>query len=96
MTPSEPAPAVRVPGDKSIAHRSLMLAALAHGRSRIHNLPRGLDVLSTQRVLRGLGVPIASEGEATIVDGCGGDVVEPRAPLDCGNSGTTIRLMSGL
>jgi 3-phosphoshikimate 1-carboxyvinyltransferase len=96
MTPSEPAPAVRVPGDKSIAHRSLMLAALAHGRSRIHNLPRGLDVLSTQRVLRGLGVPITNEGDVTVVDGRGGDFAEPREPLDCGNSGTTIRLMSGL
>ncbi|HTW84085.1 MAG TPA: 3-phosphoshikimate 1-carboxyvinyltransferase [Candidatus Sulfotelmatobacter sp.] len=89
-------PGARVPGDKSIAHRSLMLAALAHGRSRLHNVPAGLDVLSTQRVLRALGVTIAADGAALVVDGRDGVFDAPGEPIDCGNSGTTIRLMSGL
>jgi len=102
MTPSSDSPdapradAVRVPGDKSIAHRVLMLAALARGRSRLHNVPSGLDVLSTQRVLRSLGVSIAAEGDALVVEGRAGAFVAPGGAIDCGNSGTTIRLMSGL
>jgi 3-phosphoshikimate 1-carboxyvinyltransferase len=90
-----PAPTT-VPGDKSIAHRALLLAALARGDSRLRNVPAGLDVRSTQRALRALGVRIDEDGEALIVRGSGGALVAPAAPIDCGNSGTTIRLLAGV
>lgn len=85
-----------VPGDKSIAHRALMLAALAEGESVLRNLPSGLDVRSTQRVLDGLGVAFRDADGVLIVTGGGGALRSPAAPLDCGNSGTTIRLMTGM
>jgi 3-phosphoshikimate 1-carboxyvinyltransferase len=85
-----------VPGDKSIAHRALILAALAEGESRLRNVPAGLDVRSTQRVLRALGVAIRDDGDALVVTGCGGRFTSPASAVDCGNSGTTIRLMTGV
>jgi 3-phosphoshikimate 1-carboxyvinyltransferase len=89
-------PPITVPGDKSIAHRALMLAALARGESRLRNVPAGLDVRSTQRALRALGVAIENSGDAVVVRGSAGALVAPDAPIDCGNSGTTIRLLAGL
>jgi 3-phosphoshikimate 1-carboxyvinyltransferase len=89
-------PHLTVPGDKSIAHRALILAALAHGESRLSNVPPGLDVRSTQRALRALGVAIQDDGDAVVVSGSGGALVAPGNPIDCGNSGTTIRLLTGL
>jgi len=88
-------PPIAVPGDKSIAHRALILAALAQGESRLRNVPAGLDVRSTQRALRALGVSIAGDSDAIVVTGTGGALVAPDAPIDCGNSGTTIRLLAG-
>lgn len=85
-----------VPGDKSIAHRALILAALARGESRLRNVPAGLDVRSTQRALRALGVAIREEGGAVVVTGSAGALVAPGEPIDCGNSGTTIRLLTGV
>jgi 3-phosphoshikimate 1-carboxyvinyltransferase len=84
-----------VPGDKSIAHRSLMFAALADGRSEIRDLPAGQDVQSTARVLRGLGVSIEQRDNTTVVES-DGRLRAPTEPLDCGNSGTTMRLMTGI
>jgi len=89
-------PPLTVPGDKSIAHRALILAALARGESRLRNVPAGLDVRSTQRALRALGVTIRDDGDALVVTGSAGMLVAPREPIDCGNSGTTIRLLTGL
>jgi 3-phosphoshikimate 1-carboxyvinyltransferase len=89
-------PPSTVPGDKSIAHRALILAALAHGESRLRNVPAGLDVRSTQRALRALGVGIREDGDALVVTGSGGALVAPGAPIDCGNSGTSIRLLAGV
>lgn len=88
---------ITVPGDKSIAHRAVMLASVAHGRSRIFNLSRGDDNSRTVRALRQLGVQIYPSEEALVVDGQGGEGlrVSPEV-IDCGNSGTTMRLMSGL
>jgi 3-phosphoshikimate 1-carboxyvinyltransferase len=86
---------LRVPGDKSISHRALMLAALAEGASRVRGLLTSADVRSTALVLRGLGVavPEVSAGEM-VVRGVGrGGLRGPSADLDCGNSGTTARLM---
>ena len=89
--------AVRVPGDKSIAHRALMLAALADGITRIRNVPDGLDVRSTRRALEQLGVIVREEAPGTlVVHGSAGRLVQPLAPVDCGNSGTTMRLLAGV
>lgn len=85
---------IDVPGDKSISHRALLLAALATGRSRIHGLSRGHDVARTRSALAQLGVAIADcDGAIEVV---GGIHIEPEEPLDCGNSGTGIRLLTGL
>jgi len=89
---------VRVPGDKSISHRSLMLSALAVGRSTIDGLLEGEDVLSTAAALRAMGAAIhrGDDGRWT-VDGVGvGGLLQPQAALDMGNSGTSTRLLMGL
>ncbi|MGE5371425.1 MAG: 3-phosphoshikimate 1-carboxyvinyltransferase [Solirubrobacterales bacterium] len=86
-----------VPADKSISHRTLMLSALAAGESSVTNLLGAEDVQSTARCLRDLGVPITSKGEKMLISGCGlFGFQEPFDVLDCGNSGTTMRLMSGI
>lgn len=84
---------VRLPGDKSISHRALMLNGVAGGEARVTGLSEGADVGSTAGCLRSLGVEI--EGERVVGRGLGG-LVEPAGPLDCGNSGTTMRLLAGL
>ncbi|BDE07851.1 3-phosphoshikimate 1-carboxyvinyltransferase [Vulcanimicrobium alpinum] len=90
------APHLRVPGDKSIAHRAVMFAALARGTSRLRNVPDGLDVLSTQRAMRALGATLHADGDTLVVEGCGGAFRAPDEPIDCGNSGTTMRLVAGI
>jgi 3-phosphoshikimate 1-carboxyvinyltransferase len=89
---------IRVPGDKSISHRALILAALAVGRSRIENLNDGADVRSTIAALRAMGARIEAGADGIwAVDGVGvGGLLQPQAPFDCGNSGTTARLLMGL
>lgn len=88
---------VRVPGDKSISHRALMLAALASGRSHVRGLLRSADVESTAAVLRRLGCAIPALGEEVIIDGRSlAPLPPPASPLDCGNSGTTTRLVMGI
>src|SRR6186997_2283125 len=88
---------VRAPGDKSISHRALILAALAVGRTRITGLLEGEDVLNTGKVLRALGARVERTGEgAWQVDGVGvSGFADPAEPLDFGNSGTGCRLMIG-
>ncbi|HRN53460.1 MAG TPA: hypothetical protein PK788_08180, partial [Gemmatimonadaceae bacterium] len=106
------AAAVRVPGDKSISHRALMLGALATGRttirgllesegrgnSRVRGILRSADVEATACVLRSLGANIPSlDGDELIIEGVGlRGLRNPDVPLDCGNSGTTARLMAGV
>ena len=89
---------LRVPGDKSISHRSLMFAALAVGESRIEGLLEGEDVLSTAHALQRLGVEVTRTGPgAWSVHGVGvGGLAEPADVLDMGNAGTGARLMMGL
>jgi 3-phosphoshikimate 1-carboxyvinyltransferase len=89
---------LRVPGDKSIAHRYALLAALAEGRTTIANYAPGADCRSTLSCLRGLGVEIdeAPDGAVTLLGRGLGGLRSPRAPLDAGNSGTTMRLMAGV
>jgi len=89
--------AVRVPGDKSISHRALICAALASGRSRIRNILPSADVRSTAGVLRALGAGVPELGDDMRVDGRGlVGLTAPTHALDCGNSGTTARLVSGV
>src|SRR5688572_1016621 len=80
---------MRVPGDKSISHRALMLAARAEGTSVIRGLSNGADVQNTARAVQAMGASI--DGERVI----GGRLREPDAVLDLGNSGTGIRLLAG-
>lgn len=88
---------VRVPGDKSISHRALILAALATGESQIAGILDSADVNSTASVLRGLGVTIPALSPTFTVDGLGlRGLKRPTAELDAGNSGTTVRLMAGV
>jgi 3-phosphoshikimate 1-carboxyvinyltransferase len=88
---------VRVPGDKSISHRALILGALASGVTRITGLLEAEDVLGTARALAALGAPVEKSGEGWRVSGRGvGGLQAPQAPLDFGNSGTAVRLMLGV
>ena len=88
---------IRVPGDKSIAHRALMLNTLAHGTARLWGVPGGRDIRSTIRCLRRLGAHVEVQDRAVIVRGQGPfGWRSPDRPLDCGNSGTTMRLLAGL
>ena len=87
---------VRIPGDKSISHRFLILGALARGNSLLENVPRSLDVRSTAACLRALGARLEpGEDGALRVEGPT-NWRSPESPLDCGNSGTTARLLAGL
>ena len=85
---------LKLPGDKSISHRALMFAALADGESRISDPSTGTDVHSTRKCLEACGIDIRDDGDDAIVKGS--LFSNPAEPLDCGNSGTTIRLLLGL
>jgi len=89
---------LRVPGDKSIAHRYALLAALAEGRSTLAHFAPGADCQSTLACLRTLGVEIeeTAPGTVTVLGRGFGQLRSPAAPLDAGNSGTTMRLMAGV
>ncbi len=84
---------VRLPGDKSISHRALILNAVAAGEAEVRGLSQGADVASTAACLRALGVSV--EGARVVGVGLAG-LTRPADPLDCGNSGTTMRLLAGL
>lgn len=86
---------IKIPGDKSISHRSLLFNSLAQGTAKIENLLNGDDVLSTIDCLRKLGVHIVMDERGCIVYGTG-TLAAPSEALDCGNSGTTMRLMLGI
>lgn len=88
---------LRVPGDKSISHRSIIFGSLAKGVTKVHDILRGEDVLSTMQVFREMGVRIEDKGELVEIHGCGFDgLQEPQRPLDMGNSGTSMRLIAGV
>src|SRR6202047_4530851 len=88
---------VRVPGDKSISHRALILGALAVGETRVSGLLEGEDVLNTAKAMRALGAKVERSGDfAWSVRGVGvAGFAPPEAPLDFGNSGTGCRLVMG-
>ncbi|MCB1335383.1 MAG: 3-phosphoshikimate 1-carboxyvinyltransferase, partial [Roseivivax sp.] len=86
-----------VPGDKSISHRSLILGALAVGRTEVTGLLEGQDVLDTAKAMAAFGARVERLGEGHwTVDGVGvGGFAEPAQVIDCGNSGTGVRLIMG-
>jgi 3-phosphoshikimate 1-carboxyvinyltransferase len=88
---------LRLPGDKSISHRYAMLAAIAEGQTRIHNYSTGADCASTLGCVRTLGIEVERDGTEVSVNGRGLDGLQPPGEtLDAGNSGSTIRMLSGI
>ena len=88
---------IRIPGDKSISHRSLMLGGLAAGETRITGLLDGADVIATGHAMQAMGAGIRKDGDTWIVNGVGnGALLAPEASLDFGNAGTGCRLIMGL
>jgi 3-phosphoshikimate 1-carboxyvinyltransferase len=85
-----------LPGDKSISHRYAMLAAIAEGTTRLENFSTGADCASTLGCLAALGVRIERNENAVVIHGSGPKLQPPKMPLDCGNSGSTMRMLSGL
>ena len=88
---------IKVPGDKSISHRSIMLGSIAEGVTRVSGFLEGADSLATLNAFRDMGVQIERNGSNVVIHGVGmRGLKEPKNPLNLGNSGTSIRLMSGL
>jgi 3-phosphoshikimate 1-carboxyvinyltransferase len=90
---------LRLPGDKSISHRYAMLAAIAEGKSRLENYSTGADCASTLGCIRALGVHWERAGDAfnmIEIEGRGASLAAPTTALDCGNSGSTMRMLSGI
>lgn len=88
---------IRVPGDKSISHRSIIFGSLAEGETKVYDILRGEDVLSTMQVFRDLGVEIEDKDGVVTIQGVGMDGLKaPQKALNMGNSGTSIRLISGV
>lgn len=87
---------VRLPGDKSISHRYAMLGGIAEGTTKLENFSSGADCASTLGCLRSLGVKWERDGGSVVIQGTGSRLQAPAATLDCGNSGSTIRMLSGI
>lgn len=88
---------IEVPADKSISHRSIMFGAIAKGTTTVKNFLRGEDCLSTLNGFKELGVPIEDDGQTITIQGVGFEGLKPAlGPIDLGNSGTSIRLMTGI
>src|ERR1700716_444471 len=82
---------LRLPGDKSISHRYAMLAAIAEGTTRLENFSTGADCTSTLDCLQALRVELRRNQETVVIHGRGPKLQSPTRPLDCGNSGSTMR-----
>jgi 3-phosphoshikimate 1-carboxyvinyltransferase len=88
---------ISVPGDKSIGHRAVIFGSIAQGFSRVSNLSGGEDNQRTVQAFKDLGVKISTEGETLYIEGKGWEgLASPKNIIDCGNSGTTMRLLSGV
>lgn len=85
-----------LPGDKSISHRYAMLAGFAEGTSRLKNFSTGADPHSSLGCMAAMGAKVSNEGNEIIVTGTGGKLKQPAGDLDCGNSGSTMRMLAGL
>jgi 3-phosphoshikimate 1-carboxyvinyltransferase len=88
--------ALRLPGDKSISHRYAILAGMAEGVSRFHNFSTGADCTSSLNCMQQMGATVKRNGDSVEVEGCAGKLTAPKELLDCGNSGSTMRMLSGL
>ena len=87
---------VRLPGDKSISHRYAMLAGLARGKTVLENFSTGADCASTLGCMQGLGCKVTKTETTVEIEGLGLELHPPQASLDCGNSGSTIRMLAGI
>src|SRR6185312_12143557 len=88
---------VRVPGDKSISHRYALLAGLAEGTTKLSNFSTGADPHSSLSCMEALGAKVKRNADRTVeVTGVAGAFKQPAGPLDCGNSGSTMRMLAGL
>lgn len=87
---------LRLPGDKSVSHRYAMLAAIAEGATRLENFSTGADCASTLGCVRALGVDVERNENILVIHGRGPKLQPPTGPLDCGNSGSTMRMLSGI
>ncbi|MFZ1063567.1 MAG: hypothetical protein WAN30_08865, partial [Acidimicrobiales bacterium] len=87
---------VRVPGDKSTSHRALLISALANGDSTVEGLSPGEDVRATARIVAQLGAVVDEQGALVHVRGPSEGLRPSASALDCGNSGTTMRVLAGL
>ena len=87
---------LRLPGDKSISHRYALLGGLAHGITHLENFSTGADPASSLACVAALGAKVERNGASVTIHGCGNRFQPSDAPLDCGNSGSTMRMLSGL
>ena len=87
---------LRLPGDKSISHRYALLGGLAHGKTRLTNFSTGADCASSLSCVEALGAKITRSGDVIEIEGVGGTFRPSEQPLDCGNSGSTMRMLAGL
>ena len=87
---------LRLPGDKSISHRYAMLAALANGTTKLENFSAAADCASTLQCMEGLGTVVRRDNGKVEIDGRGRRLIAPTSPLDCGNSGSTMRMLAGI
>ena len=87
---------LRLPGDKSVSHRYAMLAAIAEGDTRLENFSTGADCASTLGCVSALGAEVVRTGNSVVIHGHGPKLQAPKSPLDCGNSGSTMRMLSGI
>ena len=87
---------VRLPGDKSISHRYALLGGLAHGKTRLTNFSTGADCASSLACVEALGAKITRTKDAIEIEGSAGSFQPSASPLDCGNSGSTMRMLAGL
>jgi 3-phosphoshikimate 1-carboxyvinyltransferase len=85
-----------LPGDKSVSHRYAMLAGFAEGTSRLTNFSTGADPHSSLACMQSMGAEVVTEGKTVVVTGTGGALAQPKGNLDCGNSGSTMRMLAGL
>ena len=87
---------LRLPGDKSISHRYALLGGLAHGATHLENFSTGADPASSLGCVAALGATVERDGASVTIHGCGGWFQPTSEPLDCGNSGSTMRMLAGL
>jgi 3-phosphoshikimate 1-carboxyvinyltransferase len=87
---------LRLPGDKSISHRYALLGGLANGTTHLENFSTGADPASSLGCVAALGAKVERDGASVTIHGCGGEFHPAHAPLDCGNSGSTMRMLAGL